>query len=492
MSRATIILGCVLGYMALCLLIGIWAMRRTKSTRDFFIAGRDLGVMVTGLAVFSSMMSGFGFVGGPGLVYQMGTSSLWIVAGAPIGYCFSFFLLGKRLRLLGELCNSVSLPDVVAVRYNSEACRLLTALSILLGVLGYLGAQILAMATVLQDVVSSHPQLGAISLELAMSVACAVLVFYCVTGGMIASVYTDLVQGLMMIVAAILIFVTAIHSFHGGMTGISQAIESDNPEAMLPWGTLGIVGCVTWFFMFSLGQAGQPHIVTKYMMYRRISDARYILVFAVVAYGLASLLWISIGLAMRAHVLTGGHPPLPGSDHAAAQFLQQYAHPVLAGLVFAGLFSAIMSTADAFLNVGAAAVVHDIPRALTGKPLKRELMWARLATATIAVVASGFALYLNDLVALLGSFGWGTFAAALVPTVAIGFNWKRATAPAAITAIVASLVINFSVEVFGIKLPHGFHVGALAMLVSLLLFFLISYCSKPPRIDPEIEAVMEL
>ena len=492
MDRATIILSCVLGYMVMCLLIGLWAMRRTKSTRDFFIAGRDLGVMVTGLAVFSSMMSGFGFVGGPGLVYKMGTSSLWIVAGAPIGYCFSFFLLAKRLRLLGELRNSVSLPDVVAARYNSEACRFLTALSILLGVLGYLGAQILAMATVLRDVVSNYPGWGSVSLEFSMVIACAVLVFYCVTGGMIASVYTDLVQGLMMVVAALLIFITALRSFEGGMTEISQVIQADNQEAMLPWGTLGIVGCVTWFFMFSLGQAGQPHIVTKYMMYRRISDARHILVFAVVAYGLASLLWISIGLAMRAHVLDGSHPPLDGSDRAAAQFLQTFAHPVLAGLVFAGLFSAIMSTADAFLNVGAAAVVHDIPRALTGKSLKRELLWARVATVTIAVVASYFALYRNDLVALLGSFGWGTFAAALVPTVAIGFNWKRATAPAAITAIGAGLVINFAIEFWGIQLPHGFQVGALAMLVSLLLFFVISFCSKPPRIDPDIEAVMDM
>ena len=78
-----------------------------------------------------------------------------------------------------------------------------------------------------------------------------------------------------------------------------------------------------------------------------------------------------------------------------------------------------MSTADSFLNIGAAAVVHDIPRALRGKSLKNELYWARVATVAIAVVATVFALFSGDLVALLGAFGWGTFAAALVPTVAI-------------------------------------------------------------------------
>ena len=419
-------------------------------------------------------------------------SSVWIVVAAPIGYCFSFFLLGKRLRLMGELCESVSLPDVVAARYNSEACRLLTALAILLGVMGYLGAQILAMATVLREVLSNHDAIGPISLEMCMALSCAVLVFYCVTGGIIASVYTDVIQGLMMVVAAVLVFAAAVKSYAGGIGGVVQTIHADNPEAILPWGTLGIVGCLSWFFLFAVGAVGQPHIVTKFMMNRRVSDVRYILAFAVIGYMLSALLWIGIGLVMRAHVLNGSHAALTDSDQAAPQFLQTFAHPLLAGLVFAGLFSAIMSTADAFLNIGAAAVVHDIPRALRGRPLVRELLWARVATGVLAVVASGFALYSGDLVALLGAFGWGTFAAALVPTVAIGFNWKRATAPAAIAAIVSSLVINFVVKVGDYALPHGFQVGALSLLVSLLLFFGISFCSRPPVLDAHIEAVMDM
>lgn len=492
LERGTTILICVAMYMVTCLLIGLWAMRRTSSTRDFFMAGRDLGIIVTAVAVFSSTMSGFGFVGGPGLVYRMGMSSIWMVVAAPIGYCLSFFLLGKRLRLMAELCDSVSLPDVVAARYRSETCRLLTALSIVLGVMGYLGAQILAMATVLRDIASNHPAIGDISLGLCVAFSCAVLVFYCVTGGIIASVYTDLVQGLVMVVAAMLVFVTAVNSFDGGVGGIVRTIQSDNPEAGLPWGTLGIVGSLSWFFMFAVGGVGQPHVVTKFMMNKRITDVRHILLFTVVGYGISALLWVSLGLVMRAHVLGGTHLPLTDSDQAAPQFLQSFAHPLLAGIVFAGLFSAIMSTADAFLNIGAAAVVHDIPRALGLGTTKRELLWARTATVILAAVASVFALYLGDLVALLGAFGWGTFAAALVPTVAIGFNWKRATAPAAITAILSSLLINFTIRVFNFQLPHGLQVGAVALLVSLLLFFGISFCSRPPELDPDIEAVMDM
>ena len=75
--RNTIIFGCVAAYMVLCIVIGLWAMRKTKTAHDFFMAGRNLGVLVTGIAVFSSTLSGFGFVGGPALIYKMGISSVF-------------------------------------------------------------------------------------------------------------------------------------------------------------------------------------------------------------------------------------------------------------------------------------------------------------------------------------------------------------------------------------------------------------------------------
>jgi len=187
------------------------------------------------------------------------------------------------------------------------------------------------------------------------------------------------------------------------------------------------------------------------------------------------------------------NPELANPDEAAPQFLQFHAGPVLAGIVFAGLFAAIMSTADSFLNLGAAAVVHDIPRALYGRSLANELFWARAATVGLAVGSALFVLYSRqDLVALLGAFGWGTFAAALVPAVAIGFNWKRATAAAANTAIASSLVVNFGIELFGIVLPWGINGGFVALLLSMTLFFGISLASPPPALDPDIDAVMDL
>ncbi len=109
------------------------------------------------------------------------------------------------------------------------------------------------------------------------------------------------------------------------------------------------------------------------------------------------------------------------------------------------------------------------------------------------MAAAAFSLSSPDkLVELLGTFGWGTFAAALVPVVAIGFNWKRATATAANVAILASLAVNLAIELFEIEIPHKIHGGAVSLILSLTLFFGISLLTPPRKLPEDVEVVMDL
>ena len=134
--------------------------------------------------------------------------------------------------------------------------------------------------------------------------------------------------------------------------------------------------------------------------------------------------------------------------------------------------------------------------ALRGRPLRNELRSARIASVVLTIVGAAFALYshtVNErLIAFLGIFGSATFAAALVPVVAIGFNWRRATPLAASSAVAASLVINLGIEILGVRLPFGIHGGIVAMLVSLILFFGISLLQKPPVLAPDIAAAFDV
>lgn len=490
--RQPIILAFVAGYMGLCIWVGLWAMRKTKSASDFFVAGRGLGPIVVSLAVFSSTLSGFGFVGGPGLVYATGLSSIWMAVCSALGYATGFYLVAKRIRMVAEVRDTMSLPDVVYARYGSEAVRLLTAGTILLGVLGYLATQILAMALVLQSILAATDMFANISLLACVIVSSAVLIFYCVTGGIVASVYTDLVQGIVMIVAGALVVITAATVFEGGFAEATGILLEQDGEDIMPFGTLGSMASLSWYFLFGLGLAGQPHVATKMMMNRNLSDNRIILPMTVFGYIIAAMLWISVGVVMRALILGDVQLPLGSVDEAAPAFLSTHAHPILAGVVFAGLFAAIMSTADGFLNIGAAAVTHDIPKAIRGRSLRNELFWARTATVVLSVIAALFALYSDELVALLGAFGWGTFAAALVPVVLIGLNWKQASAKAAIVAISASLIINFAIQLWQIQIPYAMSGGFIAMLTSMILFIAVSLMEKPKPLPRDIDRILDL
>ena len=490
--RQPIILLFVALYMGACIWVGLWAMRRTKSASEFFVAGRGLGPWVVGLAVFSSALSGFGFVGGPGLVYASGFSSVWMSVCAALGFGTGYFLIAKRIRMIAEVRNAMSLPDIVYARYGSDTARLLTAGTILLGVLGYLATQILAMGVVLQSILAGTEMFANISLVASVAISSAVLIFYCVTGGIVASVYTDLVQGIVMIVAGALVVITAANVFDGGFAEASSILLANDGEDAMPFGTLGPMASLAWFFLFGLGLAGQPHVATKMMMNRKLSDNRAILPMTVFAYMIAAMLWVSVGVVMRALVVGDIALPLSAADEAAPVFLSTYAHPVLAGVVFAGLFAAIMSTADGFLNIGAAAIIHDIPKAIRGRSLDNELFWARVATIILSLVAAGIALSSGQLIAILGAFGWGTFAAALVPVVVIGLNWKQASTRAAIAAITVSLLINFAIQISQVQIPYAISGGFIALLTSMILFIVLSLLEKPKPLPKDIDRILEL
>ncbi len=500
MEPRTLILTIIVAYLVVCLGIGLWTARRTRTAADFFIAGKRVNVWIFGIAAFSTTMSGFGFVGGPGLVYRYGTSSFWICVPAALGFVVSWLLVSKRLRVFAEVFDLMTLPEAIGVRYGSRACSLAASLVILLGVVGYLGTQILAFGTVAGDF---------FGLNATTAILCgmAVILVYSVAGGIIASLYTDLFQGAVMIVASIALFSIAMITVGGGSFTAAPGritdalLASDTPEAIGPWGLAGPMLCLSWFFVFSLGGSGQPHVITKSFMVRHLGSLRPGLLIAAVSYTLCMLLWIGVGFAMKYLVVTGQQPALADPDHAAPRFLLDHTPPWLAGVVFAGLFAAIMSTADAFLNLGAALFVRDIPRALFGRMPENELRAARIATGFVAVAATVFALAGADsLVAVLGIFSWGTFAAALVPAVAIGFNWKRATWPAALAAMTTGAGLHILLEVLRrtpseeplYRLPNGVDAGAVSLLASIVVFVVVSFATRARELPARVRDAMDL
>jgi Na+/proline symporter len=498
-----VILWTAVAYLAVVVGIGLWALGRTRNARDFFIAGQSVGLVVTGLATMSAAFSGFVFIGGPGLVYRMGVASLFICIPVSFTAGLLGWVVAKRLRLLAEARPVYTVADALLARYRSRTVSGLAAVAVLLGTVAYLGAQLQALGVVIEAVFGTRAMLGEWSLPAAMAIGLVVIVAYAAAGGMVAGVYTDLVQGGLMVLAAGGVFVYALRS-GGGLGAIARQIAAApefGPAFLDPLGNVPVFTAVGFFFLFSVGVLGQPHMLHKFYMLREISMLKWLP--AVIGGGQAAcvLLWLGVGLAVPALVAAGRLAPLDSPDQASPAFLLGFTPGLLAGLVFAGILAAIMSTADSFVNIAAAALVRDLPRAL-GWRLPDQLLWGRWAVLGIALAAAACSLLYGDLVALLGTFAFATFAAALAPAVAVGLNWKRVTAGAASASIVTGLVVNLGLEWLARQtlfpglgpapLAPGVLPGVVAMASSFLVLLVWSFVATPPALDADVELAMEL
>lgn len=484
-----IIVSIVIVYLLICILIGIWATGKTKTTSDFLIAGKNLGMFVMAVAAFSSIQSGFGMLGGTGLTFSGG---MGFVAGvgiaAPLGFALTWFLVGKRMWKVGELGEVYTLGDVVEKRYNSKAVRGWLGVAITLGVIGYLGTQVQAMGIIMHTVFGVSPKVGAL-------IGLAILGFYCVGGGIIAGVYTDLFQGVIMVAVSVVIFFMALH-IGGGVQNISETLYDADPLMASPFGVYPMLSIACWIFLFSFGAAGQPHFITKFLMIKNQKELKWGAFTAGFAYTLSTLLVIGIGLTARSLYVKGQFPELASPDEALTVFITEFTSPFIGGLVIAGLLAAIMSTGSSFVTLGASGLVRDIPRAFNIK-VKNELFLNRIAVVGLLVVSTLFSFYMDTLVALLGVFGWGTFAAAVFPAVVLGLVWEKATKYGAISSIIIGLVLNFALEIgkkYGVVvLPPGIIIGAVAFAISIITFITISLITQKStvKLDEKMLDAME-
>ncbi len=471
-----IIVATVIIYLGAVILIGLWSTRETESTEDFLITGKRFGIWAVSFATFASVMSGFGFIGGPGLFYSGGYAFLWIAIVAPLSIPMSWYVLGKRMRLLTEVKDVFTVPDAAYARFNSDTVRFVTALAVLLGVISYLSVQIKSIGFVLAEI------LGTTQIT-ALIIGMVVIGIYTVGGGMIAGVTTDLIQGAVMVVASVLVFFATLQ-WGGGFAQMSQEIALNKPKMAGAFGSFPVILGLCWYFLFIVGNSGQPHVEHKLFMLKDPKLLKWGPPIAGLSYFLSSLMMLGIGISMRAAVEAGRLAPLQAADNAAPYFLAHFTPSVLAGIVFAGTIGAIMSTSDAFINIGAANLARDIPQSLgfKYKSDKQELIANRIASAVIIIGSVLLAYQAEILVGILGVVGWGLFAATLVPILGIGLNWKGATKEGAIAGGITSLGLNLILAVssylYGFSLPNGIVEGALSLIVAIIVMIGVSFVTS--------------
>ena len=485
-----LVIGVGVAYFAVIIAISIWASRRTKTASDFFVAGHGIGLIALTVASVSTSVSGFAFIGGPGLIYTVGLGAMFIVLPASVTNVMGAWVLAKRMRLLGETRGLLTVPDAIGARYRSRPAQGLSAIAILVGIIGYMATNALAMGVVINAIFGVGLGWG---IWLGMSITLA----YSVAGGILAGIYNDVFQGTLMAAASLLVFLFIL-KVGGGLGEISQAILASDPKFLSPWGKLTPLAVLSFFFVFAMGSLGQPQGVHKYYMLRDPLQLKWYPLLKTLGLVIVLLLYFSVGVGVKSFVTSGKMAALSAPDQATPSLLLSITPLLLAALVFSGIAAATMSAVNSFINIGAAAVTHDLPVAF-GRRLKNELAWGRAATVVIAIAAAFIAQNSGTMVAFLGIFGWGLFASTLVPALAVGLNWEGATPLGAIASISTGLIVTLSLEIASyfkvFTFPSGVTASAVALVSSFLVFFLVSRITRStaePAIDPDVRTIMEM
>lgn len=489
LSQPTIVAVAVV-YFAVVAAIAGWATRRTRTASDFFVAGHGIGLIALTFGAMSSTLSGFAFIGGPGLVYMLGLGAVFIVLPASVTGAMTAWVLAKRMRLLGEVRGLLTVPDAIGARYRSRLAQGLSGAAILIAVVGYAATQILALGLVIDAIFG-------IGLGWAIWLGMGIVLAYSAAGGIMAGIYADVFQGTLMAIASVLVFLFVL-DVGGGLGGLSRTILEADPAFLAPWGNITPIAALSFFLVFGMGAVGQPHVIHKFYMLRDPRRLKWYPLLMTLALILTTLLFVGVGLAAKALVVEGRLPPLGNPDHATPVFLLRFTPVLLAAVVFSGVAAAIMSTVNSFLNIGAAALTHDLPVAL-GRRVDNELLWGRLSTVGLSIGAAALAHLSDTLVAFLGIFGWGLFASTLVPALGIGLNWEGATRAGAVASIATGLGITLVFETtayFGFySFPTGVTVSGMALVASILVFFTVSWLTRSGAdrtIDPDVRLIMRV
>ncbi|PMN92707.1 sodium/proline symporter PutP [Enterovibrio norvegicus] len=410
-------------YLVLMLGIGVYAYKRTTSSEDYFLGGRSLGPWPAAISAGASDMSGWLLLGLPGYAYAAGIESLWLAAGLLAGTYLNWLVCAKRLRTFSiEVDNALTLPEFLSRRFDdkSKALQTISAFFILLFFLFYTSSGLVAGGKLFEAVFG-------LDYSTAVIIGTVCVVSYTLFGGFLAVSWTDLVQGLLMAAA---LMIVPIATMEGSFSDVSLALEAKNPELLTLWNdakgeplsAIAIISLVAW----GLGYFGQPHILARFKATRSNKDITTARRIAVCWSAVSMAGAVMIGLVGILYVDTHLGGELADGETIFMILVNAAFHPIIAGILLAAILAAVMSTADSQLLVSSSALAEDFykqvfrPDASTSE----VVMVGRVAVIGISIMALMLAMNPDSSVLGLVSYAWAGFGAAFGPALLLSLFWK--------------------------------------------------------------------
>lgn len=491
MSAATIaVLIAFTCYLLMMIMIGIFSMKKTNSTEDYFLGGRGLNGWVAALSAQASDMSGWLLMGLPGSVYALGTGQAWIAIGLFIGTVLNWLVISKRLRRYTIVANnSLTLPEFFQNRFHDKKKILLGISSVVIVIffLVYTASALASGGKLFNNVFG-------VDYHIALTIGAVVILIYTFLGGFLAVCNTDFIQGMLMLIALLIVPIVAYNMIGSDFaTALTQAGVTNSGDYMSlfsnggkPYTFVDIISQLAW----GLGYCGMPHILIRFMAIRSEKEIKKSSIIAIVWVAISLFAACAIGIIGRAFL--GGN--LADSENVFIQMIQHvFSDNVLlvfvGGLFLCGILAAIMSTADSQLLVCASSVSKDIYKNIMKPDAedKKVLRISRITVAVVAVLAFIIAWDPNSSIMALVSDAWAGLGSAFGPLVVCSLFWKRTNLPGAVAGIVSGglfVIIWDYLPLVGGKTLYaatGIYSLLLGFFISLAFIIVVSLCTKKPE-----------
>lgn len=439
----------LVAYNVVMVAIGLIANKRSRDDGDYFLGGRRLGPFVAALSASASSSSVWTLLGVSGFAYGFGLAAIWLLPACVGGFAINWYVLGPRLRRVAHQTGAITVTELLAGPVGSERRNEMIGVAsviVLLSLLTYVAAQF-------QGAGLTFAAAFELRFEWAVLLGAGIVVFYTLLGGFWAVSLTDTVQGMLMVVGAVLLPILAVARAGVGdvVAGLGYAADG---QAMTWWAaaTKGLpagaaVGFVLGLLGIGLGYPGQPHVVNRYMAIR---DER-----SLVAGRWISMSWalavysgmIALGWAMR--VL---EPSLATREDAFVRATEVLLSPVFAGIMIAALLSAIMSTVDSQLLVAASTISYDlIGRAgVVAVDQATQLRRSRVTVLLISLGAVVVAAFVDETIFSSVLFAWTAMGSAFGPLLLVIVWVGRPPATAALASMVAGFVLSVAAHLWSV------------------------------------------
>lgn len=492
----TIIALCI--YAAAMAFIGCFSFGKSKTLDGFLIGGRNIGGWVTAFAYGTTYFSAVVFVGYAGQHgWNIGIGSIWIgIGNAVLGCLISWLLFANRTRKMTKKLSAKTMSEYFEKRYDSKGMKIFASIVIFVFLVPYSAAVYKGLGSLFSAVFP-----GVETWVWMLIIACLTAV-YLVAGGYVATAYTDLIQGVIMIVGVVcLVFAVLNHENVGGIAGFMEnlrAFESlpNDPNPTTGAQLTNIFGGSSFKFLCvnimltSFGTWGLPQMIGKFYA---IKDTAAIKRGTIVS----TIFCLIIGcgaylIGSTSRLILGGQLPEGGVDAVIPAVLMEVLGGgtlgiILLAIIMILLLSASMSTLEAVVLTSASAVAVDLIPSIRKKSTKPETQMILTRVLCLAFVACSFIFATQNIpiIVSLMSFSWGVVSGCFIGPYIWGLFSKKITKIGAFAGMIAGLLTVGGATLY-ITLTSNFaaaaakspEMGVCAMAVSLVVVPLVSAITK--------------